>query len=66
MSKLSILKLLKGLLDGCRVAGESNVCGDGCCNGRVQSPNAQFTRDCEACRGAGFVLEPLIAKEERA
>lgn len=34
--------------------------GDPCSGGRVQSPNAQFTRDCPACRGTGYVLEPLM------
>ena len=34
--------------------------GDPCDGGRVQSPNAQFTRDCTACRGTGFVTEPLL------
>ncbi len=32
--------------------------GDPCNGGRVQSPNAQFTRDCEVCRGTGEVGDP--------
>lgn len=28
--------------------------GDRCSNGRIQSPNAQFTRECEVCKGSGL------------
>lgn len=27
--------------------------GDKCSGGRVQSPNAQFTRECDVCHGTG-------------
>lgn len=29
--------------------------GDVCSGGRIQSPNAQFTRNCAVCKGTGFV-----------
>jgi hypothetical protein len=29
--------------------------GDRCNGGKVQSPNAQFTRDCQVCGGTGLV-----------
>lgn len=29
--------------------------GDRCDGGRVESPNAQFTRDCTVCKGHGYV-----------
>lgn len=28
--------------------------GDSCSGGRIQSPNAQFTRNCPTCQGTGF------------
>lgn len=37
---------------------------DPCQNGRVQSPNSQFWRDCTVCRGTGYTLEPLFAKDK--
>ncbi len=37
----------------CRAVGPHH--GDVCSGGRVQSPNAQFTGMCEACKGAGRV-----------
>jgi len=37
----------------CRAVGPHH--GDVCCDGRVQSPNAQFTQNCNVCGGTGDV-----------
>ncbi len=36
----------------CKAIGPHH--GDPCNGGRIQSPNAQFTQDCPACKGTGF------------
>jgi len=49
------------LCRGLGIAGDPAECtaigphhGDRCSGGRIQSPNAQFTRDCPVCRGLGI------------
>jgi hypothetical protein len=36
----------------CQAVGPHH--GDPCDGGRIQSPNAQFTQDCPACKGTGY------------
>ena len=43
----------------CYATGESH--GDRCAGGRIQSPNAQFTRDCSQCNGTGRLPNPILA-----
>jgi hypothetical protein len=40
----------------CKATGPHH--GDPCNGGRIQSPNAQFTQDCPACKGIG--LPPTV------
>jgi len=37
----------------CRAIGPHH--GDECNWGRIQSPNAQFTRECPVCKGTGII-----------
>jgi uncharacterized protein (TIGR02996 family) len=49
----------EGVYKTCTAKGPHH--GDTCDNGRVQSPNSQFTRKCAVCKGSGLVPDTIRA-----